>query len=150
LNLITKINIEVKNCSLRPIIILTFFSIFFSSYVFSQRKVDNPLLLQTWSFKKTGFLSSSFEKSKHLERKNLSFRLKKDGKVIANWIESGCFVGETKFKFKRIEGNWEKISDSVITIKFPTNNVSLYGNHVISNLTENQLTLKMFINLNKK
>ncbi|KQT25707.1 hypothetical protein ASG22_03075 [Chryseobacterium sp. Leaf405] len=55
----------------------------------SQNRSDNPLLFQAWKFKKLGFLSSNFEKSKHLDKKNLSFKLKKNGKLIANWIENG-------------------------------------------------------------
>ena len=117
----------------------------------SQNTIDNPLLFQTWSFKGLGFLSSNFEKSTYLDKNNLGFTLKKNGTVIGNWIENGCYTGEIKpkFKFKRTKGNWKKISDSVIYIKLPMN-VSLNGSHVISNLTENQLTLKMFVNLKKK
>lgn len=139
----------MKILSLKSNTIFTIFLIVFSLNVYSQSNADSPLLFQTWSFRKLRFLSSNFEKSKNLERKNLSFKLRKNGKITANWIEKGCFTGEKNFKFKRIKGDWKKISDSVININFSIN-VSLNGNHIISNLTENKLTLKMFVNLNKK
>ncbi|WP_185206978.1 hypothetical protein [Chryseobacterium sp. C3] len=117
----------------------------------SQNTVDNPYLFQTWKFKNTEHLNAVYEKSKYSDKNTLNFRLSKDGKVIANWVENICYSGDKKpkFKFKKIKGSWEKISDSVIHINFTTN-VSLKGNYIISNLTEEQLTLKMFVNLKKK
>lgn len=125
------------------------FILTFTGKIKSQNRIDNPLLFQTWNFKGLGPLSSTFENSKTLVDNNLSFKLKKNGKVVANWIETGCFVGETKFNFKRMKGSWKKISDSVISINF-ISNVSLAGSHFISNLTKNELTLKKFVNTNKK
>jgi hypothetical protein len=142
----------VKIFSLKTNKLFVLFLIFFSLNIYSQSKVDNPLLLQTWKFKGLNYITTTYESQKKFDKKSISFRLKKNGKAISISPKPACgnaIIEElkaNKLKFYRSSGIWKKISDSVIFIDIssPSGSV-LSGPFVIKKLTGNELVLKRYI-----
>ncbi|WP_123868058.1 hypothetical protein [Chryseobacterium lactis] len=126
------------------IILLSFFTI---TFVKSQDRVSNPLLLQTWKLKKLDTYIYTFERKDVFDNKSFGIRFKENGKMQANLPQAGDRSGfmedfsNKKLKFERYTGEWKKTSDSTLTVIFSSNS-SMNGNFIISRLTSGDLKLK--------
>lgn len=122
-------------------------SVFAVSFVKSQDKTSNPLLLQTWKLKKLDTYIYTYETQDVFDTKSPGLKFNKNGKVIGNLSKSANGYDATEdfpnkaSKFERYSGSWKKVSDSSIAIVFPSNN-SMNGTFTISRLIGSELKLK--------
>ena len=124
--------------------LLSFFALGFMK---SQSKVSNPLLLQTWNLRSADTYIYTYEKQAAFEKKRQGIRFQKNEKVTGNLNNSPYQydteedINPKKLKFDLYIGSWKKVSDTTLSILFPSNS-SMNGTFIISKLTENELKLK--------
>ncbi len=113
----------------------------------SQDKVSNPLLLQTWNLRNSDTYIYTYEKQNAFDKKRQGLRFQKNGKITGNLGNSQRKydtleeITPKNLKFERYIGDWKKVSDTTLTVVFPSN-FSMNGTFIISKLTENELKLK--------
>ncbi|MGH1520084.1 hypothetical protein [Chryseobacterium sp. JK1] len=122
-------------------------SLFALGFMKSQNKVSSPLLLQTWNLKNADTYIYTYEKQDAFEKKRHGLRFQKNDKITGN-LNSSPYKFDTeedinpkKLKFDLYIGSWKKVSDTTLSILFPSNS-SMNGTFIISKLTENELKLK--------
>jgi hypothetical protein len=128
-------------------IFICIFSLFAISGIKAQDRTSNPLLLQTWNLSKMDTYIYTYEKQDGFEARREGIRFQKNGKITGNLIKSTLRYDTLEEpvtkneKQDRYIGSWKKVSDSTVTLIFPSN-TNMTGTFVISKLTENQLKLK--------
>ncbi|ASE63916.1 hypothetical protein EGY07_17260 [Chryseobacterium indologenes] len=126
------------------IFLLSFFAI---SFVKSQTKVSNPLLLQTWKLISLDTYIYTYERRDVSDNKSYGIRFKENGKLQGSLPRPGSGNGNPEdisnksLRFERYTGDWKKTSDSTLTITFPSN-ASMNGHFIISRLTSTELKLR--------
>lgn len=117
----------------------------------SQAKSEDARLSNIWVLHKIDWATYTFffKREKNFKENKLAFQFKKNGKIIAKTTPVQCMVGETGIKLKKYKGNWEKVSDSTINLKFPFTN-GIRGYHIIEKITEDELVLRKNIKIFSK
>ncbi len=126
------------------IFLLSFFA---AGFIKSQDRSSSPLLLQTWNLKSMDTYIYTYEKQNAFEKRRQGLRFQKNGKITGN-LNSSPYrydtledVAPKDLNFERYIGDWKKVSDTTLTLLFPSN-ASMNGTFIISRLTENELKLK--------
>jgi hypothetical protein len=106
---------------------------------------QSNLLFKTWTFKSIDKEDSRrylYENAENLEGEHFGYTFFPNGKLIVKQSSSWCPVGETKIKFEVVEGKWEMINDSMISLKHHRYGNQIEDKRIISFVSKNELVLK--------